>query len=164
MRALEVALKEELRRAGLSGRGAPARLLAILRGAAETHLSLAEVMQMATQSGLALTSLRLAGHLETLADHKLIRRWPTTTAEPVFDTVPEAHAHLIYEDTHQTVDLHVSPETLLAIIRRALDQWPDGVEILIRLPANSISDADSNTAKPASTFARDWTEDPSPNP
>jgi Fur family iron response transcriptional regulator len=161
-RAVEAAHRDELRRAGLSDRGALARLLAVLRGAQETHLGLAEVMRMATHSGLALTTFRLAGHLETLADHGLIRRFATTTAEPVFDTDPEPHAHLVYEETTQTVDLQVSPETLLAIIRRALQQWPDDVEITIRVRANRISDDDGNAAGRAPILAGDWTVDLSP--
>jgi Fe2+ or Zn2+ uptake regulation protein len=71
--------------------------------------------------------------LETLADHGLLGRLPSTTAEPVFDTVPEPHSHLVYEEPAQIVDLDVSPETLLAILRQAMVERPDGVEILIRL-------------------------------
>ena len=41
----------------------------------------------------------------------------------------------VYEEPAQTVDLHVSPETLLAILRQALIDWPDGVEILVRFRA-----------------------------
>ena len=140
-RAVEAAHQEELRHAGLSGRGALARLLALLRASPETHLSLVDVMRMATKIGLAFTPLGLAGHLETLAEHGLIRRLSTTSAEPVFDTVPEPHAHLIYEETNQTVDLQVSPDTLLAIIRRAMTDWPDEVDILIRLRAKPMATA-----------------------
>jgi Fur family iron response transcriptional regulator len=116
---------------------------------------------MATHSGLALTTFRLAGHLEALADHGLIRRFPTTTAEPVFDTDPEPHAHLVYEET--TVDLQVSPETLFAIIRRALKQWPDDVEVMIRIRANPLSDDNSDTAKRGWNFAGNGTEDRAPS-
>ena len=149
-RAVEPAHREELRRAGLSGKGALARLFALLRAAPETHLSLVEVMRMVAKTGLAVTPLGLAGHLETLAEHGLIRRLPTTTAEPVFDTVPEPHAHLIYEETNQTVDLQVSPDTLLAIIRRAITEWPDEVDILIRLRANPMIAATRPHARPLS--------------
>ena len=68
-RAVEAAHREELSRAGLFGKGALARLFALLRAAPETHLSLVEVMRMAT-------------------------RLPTTKTEPVFDTFPEPHGHL----------------------------------------------------------------------
>ena len=149
-RAVEAPYREELSRAGLFGKGALARLFALLRAAPETHLSLVEVMRMATKTGLAVTPISLAGHLETLADHGLIRRLPTTKTEPVFDTVPEPHAHLIYEETNQTVDLHVSPETLIAIIRRAMTEWPDEVDILMHLRANPMTAAKRPHARPLS--------------
>ena len=91
---------------------------------------------MAAETGFAATPVGLARQLETLADHGLLGRLPTTAAEPVFDTVPEPHSHLVYEQTTQTVDLHVSPETLLAILRQALAERPDGVEVLVRFRAN----------------------------
>lgn len=94
---------------------------------------------MAAETGLTATPIGLARQLETLADHGLLGRLPTTAAEPVFDTVPEAHSHLVYEDTTHTVDLHVSPETLFAILRKALAECPEGVEILIRIRANPAS-------------------------
>ena len=128
------ACREELRRAGLPGQGAQARLLALLRTAPESHLRVAQVVRMAKEIGLASTPVELAGHLETLADHGLLGRLPGG-AEPVFDTVPEPHSHLIYEDPAQIVDLDVSSETLLAILRHALAEWPDRVEVIIRLRA-----------------------------
>ena len=131
-RAVEAALKEELRRAGLPGHGPLARLLALLRASRETHLSLAEVVQMAGGTGLAATPIELARHLETLADLGLLGRLPGTAAGPVFDTVPQPHSHLIYEESAQIIDLHVSAETLLGILRQALAERPDGVEILVR--------------------------------
>jgi Fe2+ or Zn2+ uptake regulation protein len=130
--AVEAAVREELRRAGLPGQGALARLLVLLRAASDTHLSLAEVARMAAATGLAETPAKLAHHLKTLADLGLLGRLPSTSAELVFDTNPEPHSHLVYEETAQIVDLHVSPETLLAILRQALAERPDGVEILIR--------------------------------
>jgi len=129
--------REELRRAGLSSHPTLARLLALLRTAPETHLGLAEVVRMATETGLAATPVGLARQLETLADHGLLGRLPTTAAEPVFDTDPEPHSHLVYEQTTQIVDLRVSPATLFAIIRQALAEWPDGVEILVRFRGDS---------------------------
>ena len=50
-RAVEPAHREELRRAGLSGKGALARVFALLRAAPETHLGLVEVMRMVTMTG-----------------------------------------------------------------------------------------------------------------
>lgn len=139
--AEEAACQEDVRRAGLPGRRALARLLGILRAAPDTHLGLAEVVRMAAMSGLAATPVGLARQLETLADHGLLRRLPTTSAEPVFDTVPEPHSHLVYEESAQTIDLHVSPETLLALLRHALTKWPDEVDILIRCRTNPATPA-----------------------
>ncbi len=139
--AVEAAIREELRHAGLPGQGMLARLLALLRAAPETHLGLAEAVRMAAESGLATTQGDLARQLDTLADHGLLGRLLSTAAEPVFDTVTEPHSHLVYEETAQIVDLRVSPETLLAILRQVLAERPDGVEILVRfrrdpVPAN----------------------------
>jgi Fe2+ or Zn2+ uptake regulation protein len=131
--AVEASCKEELRRVGLSGQGRLVRLLALLRAAPETHLGLAEVLRMAAETGLAATHADIARQLETLVDHGLLGRLLGTAAEPVFDTETEPHSHLVYEETAQIVDLRVSPETLLAILRQALAERPDGVEILIRV-------------------------------
>ena len=133
--AVDAACQEELRRAGLPAQGSRARLLQLLRTTPETHLVVAEVARMAEESGLAATQLELARQLETLADHGLLGRLPSTVGEPVFDTVPGPHSHLIYEDPPQIVDLDVSPETLLAILRHAMAECPDGVEVLIRIRA-----------------------------
>jgi len=135
-RAEERDCREALRRAGLSSHRTLARLLALLRAAPERHLGLAEVVRMAAETGLAATPVGLALQLETLADHGLLGRLPTTAAEPVFDTVPEPHFHLVYEQTNQIVDLDVSPETLFAILRQALAERPDRVEILARIRAS----------------------------
>jgi len=136
--AEEIASEKELQRTGLPAQRALARLLTVLRSAPETHLRLADVVRLAAQNGLPATPFGLARQLEALADHGLLGRLPTTEAEPVFDTVPEPHSHLVYKQTAQTVDLHVSPETLLAILRQALAEWPDEVEVLVRLPANAV--------------------------
>jgi hypothetical protein len=139
--AVEASCREDLRHAGLPGEGGLAHLLAVLRAAPETHLGLAEVVRMAVESGLAATQIELAGQLDTLAAHGLLGRLPSTTAEPVFDTVTEPHSHLVYEETAQIVDLRVSPETLLAIVRQALAERPDTVEILVRFrrdPARAV--------------------------
>jgi Fe2+ or Zn2+ uptake regulation protein len=130
--AVEAVFREELRRAGLPGQGMLPRLLALLRAAPETHLTLAEIADIAAEAGLAVTLADLARQLEALADHGLVGRLPTTTADLVFDTVPEPHSHLVYEETAQVIDLHVSAETLLAMVRKALAERPDGVEILVR--------------------------------
>lgn len=131
--AVEAVFREELRRAGLPGHGVLPRLLALLRGSAETHLTQADVAEMAAEAGVALTQVELAHHLEALADHGLLGRLATTTAELVFDTEPEPHAHLIYEESAQIVDLHVSADTLLAMVRDALARRPEGVEIVLRI-------------------------------
>lgn len=136
---LDAVLREELRRAGLPANGALPRLLSLLRDAPETHLTMTEVADLVAETGLAITHLDLARHLETLADHGLIGRLPTTGAEPVFDTVPEPHSHLVYEESGQVVDLHVSGETLLAMVRQALSAPCDGVEILVRFRRDPTS-------------------------
>jgi Fe2+ or Zn2+ uptake regulation protein len=149
--AVEAAYREELRRAGLPGHGALPRLLALLRAAPETHLTQAEVADMAAEAGLAVTQVDLAHQLETLADHGLLSRLPTTTAELVFDTEPEPHSHVIYEESAQIVDLHVSAETLLAMVRDALAKRPEGVEILVRIrrdPATASEAATGAVAEP----------------
>ena len=141
-RAVEAACRKELRRARLSGQGGLARLLTLLRTAPDTHFVLAEVVRMAAATGLAATPAELARQMETLADHGLLGRLPSTTAEPVFDTVPEPHSHLVYEEPAQIIDLDVSPETLLAILRQAMAERPDGVEILIRFRHDPAPTAD----------------------
>lgn len=123
---------EELRGAGLPCRGALPRLLSLLRGSPETHLTLADVAEMLVEAGVALTSADLHRHLDALADHGLIGRLPTTTAELVYDTVAEPHSHMVFEESAEVVDLHVSAETLLMMVRQALAQSPDGVEVLVR--------------------------------
>lgn len=135
--AVEPAVREELRRAGLPGQGMLAHLLELLHGASDTHLSLAEAVRLAADAGLDATPAKLARHLETLVDLGLLGRLPSASAEPVFDTVAEPHSHMMYEETGQVVDLHVSPETLLAIVRQALAERPDRVEILIRVRRGS---------------------------
>lgn len=130
--AVDAVFREELRHAGLAGHGALPRLLALLRGSPESHLTLAEIAALAAEAGLAIPPAELGRLLDALADHGLLGRLPTTTAELVFDTVPQPHAHLIYEESGEIVDLHVSAETLLAMVRDALTRRPDGVEILLR--------------------------------
>lgn len=132
-RSIEAACREELRRAGLPGQGPLLRLLVLLRVAPETHLALGEVAAMAAASGIAGSPAGLARQLETLVEHGLLRRLPSIAAEPVFDTVAEPHSHIVYEETGQTIDLAVSPETLLAMLRQTLAERPDGVEIMIRV-------------------------------
>jgi Fur family iron response transcriptional regulator len=129
---MEAAFREELRRAGLAGHGALPRLLALLRASPEVHLTLTEVADLVAEAGLAVTSGELTRQLELLADHGLIGRLPTTTTELVFDTVPEPHSHLVYEESGQVVDLHVSADTVLAMVRDALAKRPGSVEITVR--------------------------------
>ena len=129
---VEAVLREELRRAGLPGHGGLPRLLALLRASPEVHLTLADVGDLTAEAGLAVTVAELARQLEALADHWLIGRLPTTTTELVFDTVTEPHSHIVYEESEHVLDLHVSPDTLLAMIRDALARRPDSVEIMVR--------------------------------
>jgi len=140
--AVDPSYREELRCAGLFDQGGLAHLLALLRTAPETHLSLAEVMRMAAETGLAATAGELVRQLDTLVDHGLLGRLLGTAAEPVFDTVTEPHSHLVYEETAQIVDLSVSTETLLAILRKALAERPDRVEILVRFRHDPAPAAD----------------------
>ena len=137
-RAEEAACREALRRGGLPAQRDLARLLMLLRAAPETHVRLSEVARIAAETGLAATRDTLSQQLQTLADHGLLGRLPTTAAEPVFDTVAEPHSHLVYEEAAQTIDLQVSPETLLAILRQALSDCPDEVDILIRVRAKPM--------------------------
>ena len=132
-RTMEATCREELRQAGLPGQGTLVRLLALLHAAPESHLSFGEVHRMVDANKLAISSEELVRQLHVLADHGLLGRLPSTAAEPVFDTAPEPHSHLVYEETGQTVDLHVSPETLLAVVSQALAEHPDRVEILVRI-------------------------------
>ncbi|WP_431270080.1 transcriptional repressor [Dankookia sp. P2] len=129
---VRAAIQQELRQAGLPGQGLPGRLLGLLRDAPTTHLGLAEILRMATEAGLTIAPAEIARQLETLAALGLLGRLPSTAVEPIFDTVPRPHSHLIYEETAETVDLDVSPETLLAILRQALAERPDQVDVLIR--------------------------------
>jgi len=129
--AVDAVLQDELRRAGLPFRGPTARLLALLRESEETHLTAHEIAELAAEAGLALPPAEIARQVEVFADHGLLGRLPTTTAEPVFDTQPEPHFHLIYEETARIVDLHVSPETLLAMLRDALAKHPGEVEVVV---------------------------------
>ena len=139
---VEAVLREELRRAGLPGHGDLPRLLALLRASPDVHVTVAEVADMVAEAGLAMTSAELVRLLESLADHGLVGRLPTTTTELVFDTVPEPHSHLVYEESGQVVDLHVSADTVLAMVRDALAKRPDGVEILVRFRRDPASAPD----------------------
>lgn len=130
-RAMDPAFRGELRCAGLPAQGKLAWLLAVVRATPETHLSLLEIVRLAAEAGLSTTPAELSPQLERLADYGLPGRLPSTTAEVVFDTVTELHSHFT-EETAQTVDLHVSAETHLAILRQALTECPGGVEILVR--------------------------------
>ncbi|MBO9560382.1 MAG: transcriptional repressor [Caulobacter sp.] len=143
--AVEAALREELRRAGLAGHGALPRLLALLRASPEEHLTLTEVAELVAEAGVAVTSGDLARQMDLLADHGLIGRLATTTAELVFDTVAEPHSHLVYEESGQVVDLHVSADTVLAMVRDALSQRPGGVEILVRFRRDPTAPPETGT-------------------
>jgi Fur family iron response transcriptional regulator len=146
--AVEAVLREELRRAGLPGHGALPRLLALLRASPEVHLTLTEMADLVAEAGLAITAAELARQLELLADHGLVGRLATTTTELVFDTEPEPHSHLIYEESGQIVDLHVSADTVLAMVRDALAQRPDSVEILVRFRREPAAGGDKPREDP----------------
>jgi Fur family iron response transcriptional regulator len=135
-RPVEAAYREELRHAGLPSRGALAHLLALLRASPDTHLAVPDVARMAAHSGLAAAPEDIGRQLETLADHCLLARMPGRDHDPMFDTVPQPHSHLVFEDPVQIVDLDVSPETLLAILQRLLAERPGGVEIVVRCRAH----------------------------
>jgi len=143
IRTMAVTCQDELRRAGLAGTGTLPRLLALLREAPESHLSFSQVLQMANESDFRISPVDLDRQLRLLADSGLIARLPSTGAEPVFDTVAEPHSHLVYEDTGQIVDLHVSTDTLLAVLRHALAVQSGQVEVLVRIrniPSAAIRD------------------------
>ena len=131
-RAVETVVREELRRAGLPAQGKLARLLVALRAAPETHLTRGEIDRLPAVQALGVAPSVLASQLEALAQAGLLGRLPSTQAEPVFDTVPSPHSHLLYEETAQVVDLDVSAETLIAILRQALKERPGEVDILVR--------------------------------
>lgn len=135
--AMEVACREDLRRAGLPGQGQLVRLLALLRTAPEPHLTQGQVLHLLVENNLATSSGELDKQLRLLTDHGLLARLLDAAAEPIFDTETEPHSHLVYEDTSQIVDLHVSPETLLAVVRRALAEQSDTVEIIVRVRRTS---------------------------
>jgi Fe2+ or Zn2+ uptake regulation protein len=142
--AEETACRDELRRSGLPAQHDLARLLMLLRAAPETHIGLSQVVRLAAEVGLAATRQGLARQLQTLADHGLLGQLPTTAGEPVFDTVPELHHHLVYETTAQMVDLQVAPETLLAILRQALNEGLGAVDVLIRVRAGPALTTDGD--------------------
>jgi Fe2+ or Zn2+ uptake regulation protein len=131
-RTVDAVVRDALRHAGLPVQGPIARLLALLRATPETHLTLTEITRLAVAEGLAAKGPDIARHLDLLVEHGLLGRLPSTAAEPVFDTVPAPHFHLLYEETSQVVDLDVSAETLIAILRQALKDRPGEVDILVR--------------------------------
>ena len=124
---------------GVSGDAAPSRddlsehMLALLLESEDPHLGLTEIVRLAGSRGLSVDPAEIARHLDGLVARGRLGRLPTVAAEPVFDTVPEPHAHIVYEETAQTVDLDVSTDTLLAILRQMLTERPEAVEVLIRV-------------------------------
>lgn len=131
--AFDAALREEVRSAGLKTQDSLSRLLALLRQSSDPHVRLGEAVRLAAAAGLSAAPDDIAHQLDELAALGLLRRFPSAGSEPMFDTEPEPHSHLIYEETAQTIDLHVSPETLLAIIRQTLAERPGAIEITIRV-------------------------------
>lgn len=128
---VDATIRDELRTAGLSAQGHLPRLLTLLRQSQETHLSAGDVTDLAARAGLAITRAEVGHQLDILAEHGLLSRLPTAGAEPVFDTIPEPHAHFMYGE-EEIIDLHVSGETLIAMVRDALERRPGEVEVLIR--------------------------------
>jgi len=126
------AISEALRRAGLPLQGPLPRLPTLLRASPETHLTAAAVAELAAREGLAASPADISRQLDALADHGLVGRLPTSRCEVVFDTIPETHAHIIYGDFDQVIDLHVSGETLMAMVRDALARSPGEVKICLR--------------------------------
>jgi len=131
----DTALRRELRAAGLSSDGPEAALLALLRAVPETHLDAAAAQRLAAEGGFALARSEAALLLEALARAGLLGRLPVTGGPAVYDTVPQAHAHIVDEATASVTDLEVSPETLLGVIRQALADQPGRVEVLLRIRA-----------------------------
>lgn len=129
---VEATIREELRAAGLAAQGSLPRLLAVLRQSADTHLTTPAIADLLARGGVAITLTELAHQLDVLAAGGLITRLPTPGAEVTWDLIPEAHAHFVYGDVDQIIDMHVSEETLLAMIRDALVQRPGGVEVFVR--------------------------------
>lgn len=130
--------EEELRLAGLGDDKALARLLSLLRASPETHLGMGRVQRLVAEARLAVTPEELARQLERLVERGLLGRLPSTSPEPVFDTVAEPHSHMIDEGTGQVVDLRVSHETLLAMIRQELAERPEAVEVLVRVRRDRV--------------------------
>ena len=132
-RITDAALREELRQAGLSAEGPAAELLALLRAAGETHLTAASAQRLAAEGGLALARPEVAALLETLARAGLLARIPVAGGAALYDTVTRRHSHLLDEATGALIDLDVSPETLMAILRRIMADQPGRVEVLLRI-------------------------------
>lgn len=129
------ATREEVRRAGLAAEGPLPRLLSLLRTAEETHFDATEAQRLAVESGLAFGRAELAGMLDTLVAHGLLGRVPTTGGTALYDTIIRPHSHMLDEATAMMVDLDVSPETLSAIVARAIAEQPGRVEVLLRIRA-----------------------------
>lgn len=129
----ETALREELRRAGLPAEGALPRLLGLLRASAETHLDDAAAQRLAAEAGIALGRSETVALLEALVAAGLLGRVPSLGPGPVYDTVTRPHSHLLQEPGGPMVDLEVSPETLAAIVTRAIAENPGRVEVLLRI-------------------------------
>lgn len=131
----ETALREELRRAGLPADGPLPRLLGLLRASAETHLDAVMARRLAAEGGIALGRSEIVTMLEALVARGLLGRVPSLGPAPVYDTVTRPHSHLVQEPSGVMVDLDLSPETLAAIVTRAIAENPGRVELLLRIRA-----------------------------
>lgn len=136
----DVAVREEVRRAGLSADGPLPHLLTLLRAVDDTHIDAAEAQRIAAEGGLAIGRAEMGDLLEALVAHRLLGRVPTIGGPPLYDTVLRPHSHMLDEATAAMVDLDVSPETLSAIIRQAIADQPDRVEVLLRIRAPRAGD------------------------
>ncbi|MBW6400277.1 hypothetical protein KPL78_20620 [Roseomonas sp. HJA6] len=129
------AAREEVRQAGLSADGPVPRLLTLLRTAEETHLDIAEAQRIAAEGGLAIGRAEIGDLMEAMVAHGLLGRVPTAGGVLLYDTIAHPHSHMLDEATATMVDLDVTPETLSAIVTRAIAEQPGRVEVLLRIRA-----------------------------
>lgn len=126
-------LRRELNAAGLRADPDQVRLLTVLRHAQETHLRAGEVEFLVAAAGGRPAPGAVAALLESFATHGLVGRILLPNGEVVFDTVAECHSHLIDEERGEIVDLHVSPETLAAIVAQTIALHGRRVGVMLRI-------------------------------
>ncbi len=138
----DTAARDEVRRAGLPTDGPLPRLLTLLRAAEETHVDAAEAQRLAAEGGLAVGRAEMSDLLDAMVAKGLLGRVPTSGGAALYDTVPTPHSHMVDEATDMVVDLDVSPETLAAIVARAIADQPGRVEVLLRIRAPRAGETD----------------------